>query len=303
MSAPPVDNTHELLHFNDGTVAYAGHYLHEGVHVTHTHSFVEIAVVVGGAGVHHTLGGRQELEVGDVLLLRPGVWHGYEQCRALDIYNCCFAPELLQRELAWMRDDPLLGYLLWTGPYSDRRRGILTTRLTGDALAASLPHLDALDGLRSLPVASHRGDIIGRLALLLSHLARSVAPVAGATGPVHPAVTRATHLLEERPAYAWSLTALADELHLTPGHLVRVFKAATGLPPMAYLNRLRIEIAADRLLHTDAPISQIGHLVGWPDPNYFARRFRAHYGMSASSYRARFTHRLAKLRRFTGIGA
>ncbi|MDR7327003.1 MULTISPECIES: AraC family transcriptional regulator [Catenuloplanes] len=304
MSAPPpVDNTRSMLHFIDGSVAYAGHYLHEGVHETHTHSFVEIAVVVGGSGTHHSLSGRRRLEVGDAILLRPGVWHGYEECRGLDLYNCCFSTELLQRELAWMRGDPMLGYLLWTGPYSDRRRGILTTRLTGDALAESLTHLDALDRLRALPVALHRGDIIGRLALFLSHLARSVFDVGAAPGRTHPAVTRAMHLLEERPAYAWSLTALADALHLTPGHLVRVFKTATGLPPMAYLNRHRVEIAADRLLHTDTPIGRIGELVGWPDPNYFARRFRAHYGMSASAYRARFTHRVAKLRTFTGIDA
>ena len=26
----------------------------------------------------------------------------------------------------------------------------------------------------------------------------------------------------------------------------------------------------------------------WPDQNYFARRFKAHFGLSATSYRARF---------------
>lgn len=298
MSDPPVENTRALLHFNDGSLAYAGHYLHEGVHETHTHSFVEIAVVIGGEGVHHCLAGRRQLAVGDVILLRPGVWHGYEDCRHLDLYNCCFSTELLQNELAWMREDPLLGYLLWTGPYSDQRRGILTTRLTGDAFDDCVAHLDALDRLRFRPVGLHRGDIVGRLSLFLSHLARTVASGTAPAGRTHPAVVRAMHMMEARPAYAWSLSELADDLHLTPSYLVRLFKSATGLPPMAYLNRHRVEVAAAQLLHTDHPISQIAQTVGWPDQNYFARRFRSHYGLSATAYRARFTHRSVRLRHF-----
>jgi len=108
-------------------------------------------------------------------------------------------------------------------------------------------------------------------------------------------VLEGMRMMEERPAYQWTLTALAAELHLAPGYLVRLFKAATGLPPMAYLSRQRVELAANRLLHTDQPINRIGESVGWPDPNYFARRFKSHYGLSASTYRARFTVRLARL--------
>src|SRR4051812_15049508 len=107
MAEPPVANSRTLLHLTDGSLAYAGHYLHEDAHPVHTHSFVEVAVMIAGEGVHHSLAGRRQLAVGDVLLLRPGAWHGYEQCRRLDLYNCCFPIELLQRELAWTRDDPL----------------------------------------------------------------------------------------------------------------------------------------------------------------------------------------------------
>jgi len=41
--------------------------------------------------------------------------------------------------------------------------------------------------------------------------------------------------------------------------------------------------------------SAIGRAVGWPDQNYFARRFKAHYGLSATTYRARFAAHAAQL--------
>jgi AraC-like DNA-binding protein len=292
MPEPPVENTRTLLHFVDGSLAWAGHYLHEDSHPVHTHSFFEIAVVMGGAGAHHTLAGEEDLRVGDVLVLRPGVWHGYERCRGLDLYNCCFSTDLLGRELAWMRHDPQIGHLIWTGPYADQRRGILTSHLDEAGFAECVGHLDRLHEVRFSPVETHRGDIVGWLSLFLSALARAVARTEAtpAGRPLtHPSVLDAMRMMEERPAHQWSLTELAAELHLAPGYLVRLFKSATGLPPMAYLSRQRVELAAARLLHTDQPISRIGESVGWPDQNYFARRFRSHYGLSASTYRARFT--------------
>ena len=294
------DRSGALLYFTDGSLAYAGHYFHEHTHAVHTHAFMEIAVMIGGVGEHVSLAGRKQLKIGDVILLRPGVWHGYENCRHLDLYNCCFSTELLQRELAWTREDPLLGYLLWTGPHSLQRRGMLTTSLDREALNECVGHLDALDDLRFRPVGLHRGDIIGRLSLFLSSIARSVARDSDhldePTGPTHAAVVHAMRLMEARLAHQWTLTELSDLLHLTPRYLVRLFKQSTGLPPMAYLSRQRVEVAASMLLHTDQPITQIGQAVGWPDQNYFARRFKSHYGLTATTYRERFTDTAARMR-------
>ncbi|HWM06413.1 MAG TPA: AraC family transcriptional regulator, partial [Actinophytocola sp.] len=291
-----VRNANDLLYFTGGTLAYAGHHLHDPGHHLHTHSFMEVAVVTGGDGVHVSNAGRQPLRVGDVILLRPGVWHGYEECHRLDVFNCCFSTELLHRELAWTREDPLLGYLLWTGPYSVQRRGMLTTSLTESALAECAGHLDALREVAAAPTELHRGDVIGRLALFLSVLARTVARDGDAAdGPTHPAVVHAMRLMEARPEHRWTLPELAELLHLAPGYLVRLFKCATGLPPMAYLSRHRVELAATQLLHTDHSIAHIARAVGWPDQNYFARRFKVHFGLSASVYRARFSHNAVQL--------
>jgi AraC-like DNA-binding protein len=158
-----------------------------------------------------------------------------------------------------------------------------------------MAHLDALAALWHCPRSEYRGDILGRLSLLLGQLGRAaVGPgeavgATGATGgPRHPAVSQAMRLLEGSIARQWTLGELAEELHLAPGYLVRLFKAATGLPPMAYLAQVRAEHAAVLLLHSDEPITCIGRAVGWPDQNYFARRFKAHYGLSATTYRQRF---------------
>ena len=295
----PVEEVRGLAYITDGTLAYAGHHVHAVGHPVHTHSFVEVAVVTGGGGTHTSLTGRRDLRVGDVVLLRPGVWHGYEECTGLDLYNCCFSNELLQRELAWTREDALLGYLLWTGPNSMQRHGMLTTRLDERALTECVAHLDGLAQLRGRPVDQHRADIIGRLSLFLGYLARAVAAdrgdVPGGEAHTHPAVLAAMRLLESRLAHKWTLDELADELHLTPRYVVRLFSAATGLPPMAYLAQHRVERAAYLLLHTDQPITQIGRAVGWADQNYFARRFKAHYGLTATTYRQRFTHNTSAL--------
>ncbi|WP_433002296.1 AraC family transcriptional regulator [Kribbella sp. CA-294648] len=290
MADPPVETTGTLLHFIDGSYAYAGRYVHPDGHPVHTHSFFEVAVVMSGAGLHHSPAGYQELSVGDVLLLRPGVWHGYDGCTDLDVFNCCFSADLLQHELSWTREDPLLGYLLWTGPNSAQRRGVLTGHLDSIPLEECVSQLEHLEDLRARPFDLHRGDVVGRLSLFLSCLARALAGEdLGASRPAHPAVLTAMKLMEADPAHHWTLKELAAELHLAPGYLVRLFKSSTGLPPMAYLSRHRVELAAARLLHTDEPISRIGEAVGWPDQNYFARRFKSHYGLSASTYRARFT--------------
>jgi AraC family transcriptional regulator, L-rhamnose operon transcriptional activator RhaR len=295
----PMDTEHGPLHFTDGTLAYAGLHLHVEGHPMHTHRFVEVAFAVGGSGTHDCLAGRHPMTPGDVVLLRPGVWHAYEGCDRLEVYNCCFSSQLLHRELAWTRDDPLLGYLLWNGPYAAPRRGVLAFRLDEAALARCVTHLEGMAALLHCNLDRYRSDVLGLLSLLLGELGRAAAPAIAADdvaqGRPHPAVRRAMRLLESDLARPWTLSDLAEELHLAPAYLVRLFKDATGLPPKAYLAQVRAERAAVLLLHSDDPVTAIGRAVGWADANYFARRFRAHYGLSATTYRKRFAGRAARL--------
>ncbi|HLV67178.1 MAG TPA: helix-turn-helix domain-containing protein [Polyangiaceae bacterium] len=68
----------------------------------------------------------------------------------------------------------------------------------------------------------------------------------------------------------------------------RRFVAATGIPPLEYVQRLRIEHAKRRLERTDAPIEKISWQVGYEDPAFFRRLFKRVTGMSPGAYRKRF---------------
>lgn len=68
----------------------------------------------------------------------------------------------------------------------------------------------------------------------------------------------------------------------------RRFAAATGLTPIAYVQRLRIEDAKRRLERTDASIDEISWRVGYEDAAFFRRLFRRTTGLAPSAYRKRF---------------
>jgi AraC family L-rhamnose operon transcriptional activator RhaR len=260
----------------------------------HSHDFVELMLIGRGTGTHHSVHGYRPLEEGDVVVLRPGTWHAYVGCAHLEVFNCCFGIELLEGVLAWIIDDPQIGYLLQAGPLSGGRRGILVTHLAPAAYATSRSRLEMLHRVAADPATSSKvAELLGNLLLVLAVLARGIAAGGQAEAlPArsgHEAVSEAMRLLQRDVARRWSLADLASSVHVNASYLVRLFKAHTGLSPMAYLTHCRAERAAMLLLRTSYPVARIGRETGWSDPSYFARRFKAQFGMSARTYRDRHT--------------
>jgi len=68
----------------------------------------------------------------------------------------------------------------------------------------------------------------------------------------------------------------------------RRFTTATGLTPIAYVQRLRIEDAKRRLERTGASVDEVSWKVGYEDPAFFRRLFRRTTGLAPGAYRKRF---------------
>jgi transcriptional regulator GlxA family with amidase domain len=68
----------------------------------------------------------------------------------------------------------------------------------------------------------------------------------------------------------------------------RRFVSATGLAPIAYVQRLRIEDAKERLERSDAPVDEISWRVGYEDAAFFRKLFKRTTGLAPAAYRKRF---------------
>lgn len=68
----------------------------------------------------------------------------------------------------------------------------------------------------------------------------------------------------------------------------RRFTSATGLSPIAYVQRLRIEDAKRRLERTEASVDEISWKVGYEEPAFFRRLFKRVTGLAPGLYRRRF---------------
>lgn len=83
------------------------------------------------------------------------------------------------------------------------------------------------------------------------------------------------------------LDELARVACFSPFHFHRIFSAMTGESLGAFVQRLRLEKAASQILYNrQKPITDVALDCGFSSSAVFARSFRAHFGVSASQWRA-----------------
>ncbi len=84
--------------------------------------------------------------------------------------------------------------------------------------------------------------------------------------------------------------ALAHGVHLSAGHLSRLFRAAYGESPYSYLMTRRIERAMTLLRRGDLSVTDVCFAVGCSSLGTFSTRFSELVGISPSQYRRESSH-------------
>jgi transcriptional regulator GlxA family with amidase domain len=106
--------------------------------------------------------------------------------------------------------------------------------------------------------------------------------LAGARDPV---VGKSLSLLHHKAQHPWTIAELAKEVGLSRSALVERFTRYLSEPPMAYLIRWRLQLAARALAATSRSVAEIAFDVGYESEAAFNRAFKREFGSPPARYR------------------
>lgn len=81
------------------------------------------------------------------------------------------------------------------------------------------------------------------------------------------------------------VATLAAQVNVSSSHYFALFKQWMGCPPMDYFTRLRMHHASCLLGSTSASVKEVAAALGYDDPFYFSRVFKAIHRVPPSQYR------------------
>ncbi|WP_242654684.1 helix-turn-helix domain-containing protein [Shimia aestuarii] len=126
-------------------------------------------------------------------------------------------------------------------------------------------------------------------ALLLGQIAQTLAQneTTPETSDQPGLLSRFEALLETHFQDHWTVADYADALAVSPTHLSRITRTATGRPASRLIEERIIREARRNLVYTNLPVSTIAYTLGFEDPAYFSRVFSRATGLSPRAFRSR----------------
>lgn len=275
----------------------------------HRHSFLEFALITKGYCIHVYKGVQVPLIPGDVFLIRPGEEHSYEIQAPIELINCQFFPEELNRECNEMlegveqKTDIVYGKQEIQNRWNELIQGLSDTEedWTFQSRQSNLNR----QGIIHLSVQERR-DIEYLLNSMMEeqeNCEEGMAYIKTAClqmilvkfkrvqkrqfeqnshhkdcrkEKIYEILTYMEAHIAEEPDYQ----QMADNAYWSLGYFRSVFKDVTGLTPTEYLNRLRILKSLEYMQKENLNVSEAAERVGYYDPAYYSRLFKKIMGYS-----------------------
>jgi AraC-like DNA-binding protein len=107
--------------------------------------------------------------------------------------------------------------------------------------------------------------------------------------------------MHARPAESWTVERLASAVAMSRSAFAARFTELVGEPPLQYLARWRMTVAAQRLREDDAVIADVAEAVGYTNPVAFSKAFARMQGVGPGTFRRTARHATPAPRRRVSV--
>ena len=259
-------------------------HMHQQERSMHRHTFFELVYILNGTATHRVGSDCMLLRAGDYFIIDPGSIHCYQDTQDLELVNCLFLPEYIDRALG---ECPSLSSLL--------SNQVLRFGMPVNVQAADRIFHDT-DGTVGKLIRQMEREFadrkLGYMELLRCHLTQVLVCAVRASEEAersraqHDVTASIVHYLQQSYAQPLSLEAISRRFGYTPQYLSSLFHKDTGMTIQTFLQHLRVDAACRLLDSRNYNLTELAQAVGYSDAKFFSKVFRKHKGLSPKEYKA-----------------
>lgn len=246
-----------------------------------------LVYIINGTAAFHLNGETYQLNCGDVFLIPENTFYTAETDSYCEYYffhfsaayhTCETLPPLLASTwgLGYSSEPYQMDTELQAACFLSNHMQLSAYREQLLPLCAKLHHYLHI----VMPEAEYEFQLIfSQLLLELSKCLRKE------TGSASTALlNKITYYIHEHLTDPLTLSDIAEHFGISKSYLVKLFRRSRHTSVTVYINRIKMEQAAQLLKTSQMNISEISSFLGYQDPAYFSRVFKKYFGQSPSKY-------------------
>lgn len=257
-------NREITINYNRPQINFAGRFFTKMDIYAHSHNFTELILVTQGTCAIKTDKKTLIGYTGDIFVIPPNILHNQIENKLVGTSYVGFTHGPSDFELSfriipltnemyitrWIEDIVDLHQLVYDGKdYSEETSGLLRSILK-----------------RLIHIEHH-------------HKTSSIIP---------PKLRNAMSIIQENITEPITVEELSSAVDLSTSYLHALFKKHMSISPIAYQQKLRMQLARKYLLNPHMTVKQVAMLCGYDDVNFFNRLFKHIYKISPGKWRKQF---------------
>ena len=252
----------------------------------HTHSYDEIAIILGGTSIHMI--GKEEYPLmrGDVFVIHGDQAHGNKKMSNFHIFNVCY-DRIYFKELSKKLDDfPYFKMLFYYEPcFRQNQKFKARLHLNPRQLNHIMRLLALMKEERDALRPGHKIIIRNLFEMLIIDLCRCYSDIDTPHSKQLFTIGKTIDYLEKNYYNEITLSSLALHVQIPESTFARIFKKMTGCSPIDYLIKLRIEKATELMeSNPKLNVTEVAMKTGFWNSSYFSRKFKKIMGMTPMTF-------------------